>query len=392
MGTSGEHRFNQNLLLSEEVVPSEIELSSENESIFSEDDQGSTSGVRNIQDDFNFSVNQRLSNQPLCIDPKEIFHSTGRELLNKRLVDQPSIIIESNGIQPSTNLLKFKGKDLVAYTSPGLPALDNQDNRHNSSAYVIHSSPNSDQLSLVMMNGLGSDRYDSALANAAALTVAYDLARPNPLDLPRIFRHANQIINEKKQELNLPARKIPIIGAHLSKLFPEDSSYQLSVFGAGDLHCLLINKKDNIVRYSPLQTVNSHLQNKKIPMGKRQQIITALANKHRVNISAAETAPLRFLGEPGENFQSTETTFIAHPGEILLITTSTVPKSLGGHEHFQDSSMGKNFAELYRQEKSLFAASARLIERHHYRQHRKITPDLSFSIIALEIPGLESVY
>jgi hypothetical protein len=387
MGNSGTHRLDDQTV---ELDEKDLELVQESKdavrntnAVKSEgDDAEAVSGVHHSTLETHARINYQL--RPLLLTPGELFDRTGLEILQDQLGCESPVMIRSGESQQVVNIMKFRGKPMISLSTPGLPGYQ-KNGRKNTTAFVLHSHPEQRHLSAVMFNGLNADLEDAALANAAAVTAAYDLSRSADLNLAQIFQHTNRMVCDQKEEMSLPQKHVAVLGACLEPENNSSSDYQLQILGAGDIHCIIINPEIRRCQSTPLQTVANRLQHFNVPMGKRKQILEEYSRRSQLPLDHLEQALLQSFGQ--EEFIPVESRLKARSGEILVLASGCFIRSFGGSEFFQDSNFSRIFlSEYFRNAKNLYKASQNVFNRITERQQKGTFPDRAFSLFAVEIP------
>jgi len=326
--------------------------------------------------------------KPLELDAAEVLMTPGKEILAEKLDKPFKGVIESGGKKPSGIKAKFLGSEIFAFSSPGLEK-QNGEYPENRDGFVLMKTKDGKGLHVVMSHGVSEGPEAAALANAASVSVGYDLNRMHPPHLTDAFERANDLVNSMKKELDIPKQRLALTGMTLKKGHEESPLYDVEVMSAGDIHCFVIDPETGKVMHTIPATISGEFDNARLTMKRRKEILEKRAKETGSTPQQIEKILSMSAGLSPEYFKPVESHLHAAPGEVVVMATSDFMNSFGGKEYFQDGTMGKLIAQRLKEGKKLVDIIKDMMKNVIRRQKEGKIEETPVSVVAFEVPGAE---
>ncbi len=324
--------------------------------------------------------------QPLEIDAADVLTKSGKEILGEKLEKNFLGIIESGGKKPVAYKALFNKGEIVAMGSPGLKKA-NGEYPENRDGMVIMKTKDGQGLQMIMTHGVSEGPESAALANTAAVSAGFDLSRMHPPHLTDVFDRTNDMLNSIKRELNVPKQRTAIIGVTLTKASDNIPLYNVEILNAGDAHCFVIDTLSGKIVQSIPATVGGEFQKAKLSMRRRKEILDKRSKQTGATPKQIEQVLSMSAGVTSEFFDPRETDIQAGPGEIVVVASSDFMKAFGGHEYFQDGTMGKLLTERLKKGQSFEKIMTQIMKNVLRRQNDGKIEEHPLSVIAFQVPG-----
>lgn len=301
-------------------------------------------------------IEEALAHKPIELKAEETLEPA-RKALGHHMKTIPRSMVIEGGTAKEQQIFhtEFKHTPVSGGTFPGQKRSSGLF-PENKNGIVIYPDDKQDRLSVYMTNVDGYGPEDAAMANAAAITAAYELTSGNEIlqsrmtefeKMEKVFNFTANSVGPVGEEFGVKEKKIDMLGARLSPDFNE-KAWRLDVANNGNNHCIIIDPRSGKLRNA-------------------RQGVRKPGSKKPVE-------------------QPVGSEFIVATGDIVVIATDKMVEAVGGEEK-----LAAAFTEKLKKGLEIGEICGSLLDDVERRQEDGEIEDSSVSIVAFKVPEFKGI-